>query len=196
MFTGLIEKAGKVKAIRNSGHSFQVDIIADWSDLFLGESIAVNGACLTASKIFPGGFSADLSQETIERTSFSDIKVGAIVNLERAIKAGDRFGGHFVSGHVDCTAKIAKIVRKQGGTEIKIALARNNSKYIVEKGSVAVDGISLTVSRKEHDGFWISIIPHTMENANLKDRKTGDKVNLEVDMMVKYTESLLNKDRQ
>ncbi len=112
------------------------------------------------------------------------------------MKAGDRFGGHFVSGHVDCVAKIAKIIRKPGGTELKVTIGPEHSRYIVDKGSVAVDGISLTVSRKEHDGFWIAVIPHTWENTNLKYRKTGDQVNLEFDMMVKYTESLLGKDRR
>ncbi len=196
MFTGLIEKIGQIKAIRNTGHSLQVDIYAEWSDLVLGESIAVNGACLTAARIFPGGFSADLSRETISKTSFSGIKVAAPVNLERALKAEDRFGGHFVSGHVDCSTKIAKIIHKSGGTEIKISLSPENSKYIIDQGSVAVDGISLTVSRREHDGFWIAVIPHTLEHTNLKFRKTGEQVNLEFDMMVKYTESLLHKDRQ
>jgi len=196
MFTGLIEKVGKVKAIKNNGSSSLIEIATDWPDLILGESIAVNGACLTAAKIFPGGFSTDLSPETISRTSFANIKNGALVNLERALKAGDRFGGHFVSGHIDCTARIAKIIRRPGGAEIKISVGRESSRYIVEKGSVAVDGISLTVSRKERDGFWTAVIPHTMENTNLKGKKTGDQVNLEFDMMVKYTESLLYKDRQ
>lgn len=195
MFTGLIEKIGIIKALKYSGRSVQLDIAADWSDLALGESIAVNGACLTIAKMFPGGFTADLSQETVSKTSFSGIKTGALVNLEQALKAGDRFGGHFVSGHVDCAAKIAKIIRKPGGTEIKVTIGPEHSRYIVEKGSVAVDGISLTISRKEHDGFWIAVIPHTWEHTNLKYRKTGDQVNLEFDMMVKYTESLLHKDK-
>lgn len=196
MFTGLIEQIGAVKALKNTGHSVQIDISVEWSDLALGESIAVNGACLTAARIFPGGFSADLSRETISKTSFSEIKVGAPVNLERALQVGDRLGGHFVSGHIDCTAKIAKIIRRPGGTEIKISLGLGHSKYIVDQGSVAIDGISLTVSSKEHDGFWMAVIPHTLEHTNLKFSKTGDQVNLEFDMMAKYTESLLHKDRR
>jgi len=196
MFTGLIEKTGKLKALKRTGGFPQIEIEIDWPDIKFGESIAVNGACLTAAKIFPGGFTADLSQETVSKTSFSGIKTGAPVNLERALKAGDRFGGHFVSGHVDCAAKIAKIIRKPGGTEFKVTIGPEHSRYIIDKGSVAVDGISLTVSRKEHDGFWIAVIPHTWENTNLKYRKTGDQVNLEFDMMVKYTESLLGKDRR
>jgi riboflavin synthase len=191
MFTGLIEQIGTIKAIRNAGHSAQIDIAAEWSDLVLGESIAVNGSCLTVARMLAGGFSADLSRETISKTSFSEIKAGAPVNLERALKAGDRFGGHFVSGHIDCAAKITKIIRRPDGTEIKISTGTGHSKYIVDRGSVAVDGISLTVSRKEPDGFWTAVIPHTLEHTNLKYQKTGDRVNLEFDMMVKYTESII-----
>lgn len=196
MFTGLIEQIGTIKAIKNSGHSAQIDIAAGWSDLILGESIAVNGACLTVSRMIAGGFSADLSRETISKTSFSEIKVGAPVNLERALKVGGRLGGHFVSGHIDCVSKILKMIKRSGGTEVKILLGPEYLKYIIDQGSVAVDGISLTVSRKEHDGFWLAVIPHTLEHTNLKFRKTGDQVNLEFDMMVKYTESLLHKDRR
>jgi riboflavin synthase len=196
MFTGLIEQIGTIKALKNAGHSAQIDIVAEWSDLVLGESIAVNGACLTVARIIAGGFSADLSRETLGTTTFKGHRAGTVVNLERALKVGDRLGGHFISGHVDCTAKIAKIIRRPGGTEIKISIGSGHSKYIVAQGSVAVDGISLTVSRKEHDGFWIAVIPHTLEHTNLKFRKTGDQVNLEFDMMVKYTESLLHKDRR
>lgn len=191
MFTGLIEQIGTIKAIKNAGHSAQIDIAAEWADLVLGESIAVNGACLTAARIFAGGFSADLSRETMARTTFAHIKTGSRVNLERAIKAGDRFGGHFVSGHIDCVSKILKMIKRPGGTEIKILLESDYSRYIIDQGSVAVDGISLTVSRKEHDGFWTAVIPHTLEHTNLKYRKTGDRVNLEFDMMVKYTESII-----
>ncbi|MDQ7798433.1 MAG: riboflavin synthase [Candidatus Edwardsbacteria bacterium] len=191
MFTGLIEQIGTIKAFKNAGHSAQIDIAAGWSDLVLGESIAVNGACLTVARMVAGGFSADLSRETISKTSFSEIKAGAPVNLERALKAGDRFGGHFVSGHIDCAAKISKIIRRPDSTEIKISTGSGHWKYIVDRGSVAVDGISLTVSRKEPDGFWTAVIPHTLDHTNLKHRKTGDRVNLEFDMMVKYTESII-----
>ncbi|HAD81032.1 MAG: riboflavin synthase subunit alpha [Candidatus Edwardsbacteria bacterium RIFOXYD12_FULL_50_11] len=195
MFTGLIEQIGTIKALKNAGHSAQIDIAAEWSGLVLGESIAVNGACLTVARMIAGGFSADLSRETISKTSFSGIKIGAPVNLERALKLEDRFGGHFVSGHVDCTAKISKIILRPGGTEIKISIGLGHSKYIIDQGSVAVDGISLTASRKEPDGFWIAVIPHTLEHTNLKFRKTGDQVNLEFDMMVKYTESIIKGKR-
>ena len=196
MFTGLIEQIGTIKAIKNAGHSAQIDIATEWSGLVLGESIAVNGACLTAARIFAGGFSVDLSRETMARTSFTHIKTGSPVNLERALKVGDRLGGHFVSGHIDCVSKILKMIKRPGGTEVKILLEPEYFRYIIDRGSVAVDGISLTVSRKEHDGFWIAVITHTMEQTNLKYRKTGDQVNLEFDMMVKYTESLLGKDRR
>jgi len=196
MFTGLIEQIGAIKALKNAGQSAQIDIAAGWSDLVLGESIAVNGACLTAARVIAGGFSADLSRETMARTTFGHSKTGGLVNLERALKVGDRLGGHFVSGHIDCVSKILKMIKRPVGPEIKILLEPEYFKYIIDRGSVAVDGISLTVSRKEHDGFWVAVIPHTLEQTNLKFRKTGDQVNLEFDMMVKYTESLLGKDRR
>jgi riboflavin synthase len=194
MFTGLIEKIGTLEALIISNNSAKVKIKTGWTDLVLGESIAVNGACLTVSDVSGEIFTADLSQETLKRTNFENMKINSPLNMERALKVGDRLAGHFVAGHVDGVAKVAKIVKKPQGSELKISLDRGGMKYIVEKGSIAIDGISLTISGKEHEGFWIAVIPHTLENTNLKYRKIGDRVNLEFDMMVKYTESLINKD--
>jgi riboflavin synthase len=195
MFTGLVDRTGTILALSHKGSGVQIDVAAGWDDLCLGESIAVNGSCLTAARLLPGGFSADLGRETLVRTSLGTLKAGARVNLERAIPAGGRLGGHLVSGHVDCTARITKIINRRDGSDIMILPKIQRTAYLVTQGSVAVDGISLTVARLESGGFWVSVIPHTLSHTNLGEKRTGDTVNLEFDMIAKYTESILRKGR-
>jgi riboflavin synthase len=195
MFTGLIETTGSVRSLESRGGGTRLEISVGWNDLSLGESIAVNGACLTAARLSAGGFSADLSRETMSRTTLGSIKAGSRINLERALRAGDRLGGHLLSGHVDCLSRVMKIIGRLAGSEIKIWLPPGYSQYIVSQGSVAVDGVSLTVSRREGDGFWVSVIPHTLALTNLGERRSGDPVNLEFDMIAKYAESILRKGR-
>ena len=195
MFTGLVERTGTILALSHKGSGVQIDVSAGWDDLCLGESIAVNGSCLTAARLLPGGFSADLSRETLVRTSLGTLKAGGRVNLERALPAAGRLGGHLVSGHVDCTARITKIINRRDGSDIVILPKIQRPAYLVAQGSVAVDGISLTVVRLESGGFWVSVIPHTLSHTNLGEKRTGDMVNLEFDMIAKYTESILRKGR-
>jgi riboflavin synthase len=195
MFTGIIEITGKVKTLQLKTGWALVDIAAGFKDLALGESVSVNGACLTVAAINKDGFSADLSAETLSRTTLGRMKAGQTVNLERALKLGDRLGGHLVSGHIDCTARVEKLVKLGGGWLLAVSLEGKHLKYIVNQGSVAVDGISLTVSRKKATGFETAIIPHTYNNTNLKELRTGDRVNLELDMNAKYLESLIKANR-
>jgi riboflavin synthase len=195
MFTGIIEITGKVKALQLRTGGALIDVTAGFKDLALGESIAVNGACLTVARINKEGFSADLSPETAARTTLGKLKTGRIVNLERALKLGDRLGGHMVSGHIDCTARVERLIKRSGGWLLTVSLEGKHLKYIVDQGSVAVEGISLTVSRKLTTGFETAIIPHTYNNTNLKELKTGDRVNLELDMNAKYLESLIKANR-
>ena len=191
MFTGIIEIIGTVKALQFKSSGAQIEITAGFKDLALGESIAVNGACLTVSKIIKDGFAADLSRETLETTTFKNLRAGTMVNLERALKLGDRLGGHLVAGHVDCLGRVEQVIKNSQGATIEVSADSKYLKYIIQKGSVAVDGISLTVAQKTVRGFKAAVIPHTWKNTNLQSIKTGDKVNLELDQMAKYVESII-----
>lgn len=195
MFTGLVERTGTILALSHNGSGVQVDISAGWDDLCLGESIAVSGSCLTAARLIPGGFTADLSRETLSRTSLGWLKAGSRVNLERSLQAGGRLGGHLVSGHVDCTARVTRIINRRDGSDIMISSGIQWSAYLIAQGSVAVDGISLTVARLEPGGFWVTVIPHTLAHTTLGERRAGDPVNLEFDMIAKYAENILRKGR-
>ena len=182
MFTGLVEDVGKV--LRAGGGVLVVE--TSLTDIEVGDSVAVNGACLTAVEVDGGKVTFEVSQETLSRTNLADLKAGDRVNLERALKVGSRLGGHIVQGHVDFTARIREI-RPQGGHRLlTLEIPREWSLYFVEKGSVAVDGISLTVNAVEGNFIFINIIPHTLENTNLKFRKPGDRVNIETDIIGKY----------
>jgi riboflavin synthase len=162
-----------------------------FSDLKLGDSVAVNGVCLTASSISGKTFTADVMHETLDRSSLGTLRAGSSVNLERAMAADGRFGGHIVAGHVDGLGTITDIRRDDNAVWYTIAAAKDIMKYIVEKGSVTIDGISLTVAAVSADSFKVSIIPHTAKVTTLGERKTGDKVNLENDIIGKYVEKLL-----
>ena len=194
MFTGIIEQTGIVKNIQKKRNQANITIQfgENISDLILGESISVNGVCLTVIKSGKDNFTADISEETLVRTNLGELKSLEVVNIERALKAGERLGGHFVSGHIDGTGRISKKIKKGKFILLTLEAPEEIMRYIVEKGSVAVDGISLTVASCDDKGFTISIIPHTEACTNLKGKKSGDIVNLENDMIGKYIEKFVN----
>ena len=194
MFTGIIEETGEVVEIRDNA-AFRTILVRGASvldDLRVGSSIAVNGVCLTARSINAGTFSAEMSRETLDRTSLGSLAKGAIVNLERPMRGDSRFGGHIVQGHVDGIGRIQKFDREGDAWNLEVAFPAGGSRYIVEKGSIAVDGISLTVATLPRSGiFSVAIIPHTFENTNLRKAMAGDPVNLEFDVLAKYVENLI-----
>ena len=194
MFTGIVEEKGAVKSIRLGRHSAVITVNAKkvLQDTVPGDSIAVNGICLTVTSLGPGWFTADVMHETLNRSSLSDAAAGTFVNLERAMAADGRFGGHIVSGHVDGTGVIREIRRDDNAVWFTVSAPGNIMKYIVEKGSVAIDGISLTVAAVRDNSFDVSVIPHTLGLTVLGDRCRGDIVNLENDIIGKYVEKLMN----
>lgn len=193
MFTGIIEEVGTVAEVKKNGSSSYIKIKAHkvLEDVNLGDSIAVNGVCLTVTDTDGEFFRADVMNETLSRSSLGMLKSGSPVDLERAMAAGGRFGGHIVTGHIDGTGTITDI--KNDGIAVWYTIKADSGvlKYIVEKGSVAIDGISLTVAKVTDSSFSVSIIPHTAENTVLSSKKTGDIVNLENDIIGKYVEKLL-----
>ena len=194
MFTGIVEEKGAVKSIRRGQHSAVITVSGKkvLQGTVPGDSIAVNGICLTVTSLGPGWFTADVMHETLSRSSLSDAAAGTFVNLERAMAAGGRFGGHIVSGHVDGTGVIREIRRDDNAVWFTVSAPGNIMKYIVEKGSVAIDGISLTVAAVRDGSFDVSVIPHTLGLTVLGDRCRGDVVNLENDIIGKYVEKLMN----
>ncbi len=195
MFTGIVEEVGKIQSVKTGTNSSVLTISGSviFSDLHLGDSIAVNGVCLTASSFTMNSFTADVMHETLNRSSLGKLKSGSHVNLERAMPASGRFGGHMVSGHIDGTGQITSIKKEGKATWYTIKSDRSILKYIVEKGSVAIDGISLTVGKVSHDDFSVSIIPHTAKSTILSEKVVGDLVNLENDIIGKYIEKLLHQ---
>ena len=193
MFTGIVEEVGTVKQISRGTHSAVLTIRAQTvtAHTKAGDSIAVNGICLTVTQLFPDGFSADVMHETLNRSSLGHLTIGSKVNLERAMAANGRFGGHIVSGHVDGTGHITRIRRDDTAVWYTIHTEPQILRYIVEKGSIAIDGISLTVAAVSQTDFSVSIIPHTAEFTTLHDRRIGDPVNLETDIIGKYVEKLM-----
>ena len=192
MFTGIVEEMGVIRSIRRGAHSAVLSIGAETvlSDLKLGDSVAVNGVCLTATSVDSGGFTADVMHETLNRSSLGALAPGSPVNLERAMAAGGRFGGHIVSGHIDGTGTITERRRDDNAVWYTVS-APALLRYIVEKGSVAIDGISLTVASVAADRFSVSVIPHTAAVTVLGRKRPGDIVNLETDIIGKYVEKLL-----
>lgn len=195
MFTGIIEEVGKIKNIQG-GTNYKLTIGASkiLEDIHLGDSIAVNGICLTAISWDNGSFTVDVMRETLERTSLHRLRAGSFVNLERALAANGRFGGHIVSGHIDGTGEIINIRRDANAVWYKIKTSEKIMKFIIEKGSIAIDGISLTVAKVDRSAFYVSVIPHTLENTILLRKKTGDIVNLENDIVGKYIKSFTDKN--
>jgi riboflavin synthase len=194
MFTGLVETIGEVlsrKGTDQGGVRFCVRASAIAGEVRLGDSVAVNGCCLTVSEKNGDVLSFDLLQETLARTSLGKAQIRGRVNLERALAAGGRLGGHFVQGHVDCTAAILGIEPSGADVRLEIALPAGGAQYFVPKGSIAVDGISLTVAELKESSFVVWIIPHTLAATNLGSRSAGDFVNLEYDVLAKYVERML-----
>ncbi len=197
MFTGIIEEKGKIEQIVEGSKSCRLKISAEkiFDDLKLGDSVAVNGVCLTVSELTPPLFTADVMPETLRRTGLGRLSKGSHVNLERAIQLGGRFGGHIVTGHIDGTGTIIKLIREDNAVLVTITASEYIMQYIVEKGSVALDGISLTVANVKNDNFTVSIIPHTAKETTLLDRKTGDKINIECDILGKYVKQFNNEKK-
>jgi riboflavin synthase len=197
MFTGIIEGVGTVTAVRSAGAARRLAVTADYAleKTRIGDSIAVNGACLTAVMVSGRRFEADMSPETIARTTFGAIRSGEKVNLERALRFSDRLDGHLVSGHVDGIGILETIATRSNTTVITIKMAPALSRYLIEKGSVAVDGISLTVNRCRTDRFDVSVIPHTWLATTLRLKRVGAAVNIETDMIGKYVERFLSGAR-
>jgi len=195
MFTGIIEEVGRVKSIEQHGENRRITIAAKHTpkELGDGQSVAVSGVCLTALNIRPGSFCADLAPETWARTSFSRIHEGALVNLELPMKADGRFGGHIVQGHVDGVGKLISFDRIADSENwwLNVELPRDVEKYTVFKGSLSIEGISLTVAKLEGKRCTVAIIPHTVEMTNLPSLKPGDPVNLEADLIAKYVEKMM-----
>lgn len=194
MFTGLVEETGEVLSLHTAPSggvrlSLKATLIAPTTNL--GDSIAVNGCCLTVSSKESHTLSFDLLQETLARTSLADVQPGSIVNLERALSAGSRMGGHFVQGHIDGTSEILRIEPVGADMRLQIALPPEGSRYLIHKGSIAVDGISLTIAELDEKSFTLWIIPHTRAMTNLRSRHPGDRVNLEYDLLAKYVEKML-----
>ena len=198
MFTGIIEEVGRVTSITNENDNRRLTVSSSHlvKELKKGDSIAVSGVCLTAVEITPQSFGADLAEETWNRTSFSRIKPGALVNLELPMRADGRFGGHIVQGHVDGTGKFIALDEIPGTDNywLRIEIPPELARYVIFKGSLSIEGISLTVAKVEGTHVTVAIIPHTTEMTNMKSLKTGDPVNLEVDIIAKYVEKMMQGD--
>lgn len=193
MFTGIIEEIGRVKKISLAGKSGSLEIGAKkvLEGTKIGDSIAVNGVCLTVTSLSSSTFTADIMAETVRRSSLGSLSSGSGVNLERAMAADGRFGGHIVSGHIDGTGKIARLQKEENAVWVHISAGKEILALIVEKGSIAIDGISLTVASVSDSEFAVSIIPHTASETTLLSKTTGDIVNLENDIVGKYVQKLL-----
>lgn len=187
MFTGIVEATGRV--VRVSPRELEIASALD--ELALGESVAVNGVCLTVASLAGETFTADLSEETLRRTALGRLEAGSAVNLERPLRADGRFGGHIVQGHVDGTATVTRVEQQPGSTEAWFSLPESLLRYLVEKGSVAVDGVSLTVASLDATGFSVALIPHTLGATTLAHLAQGTVVNVEVDVVAKYVQHLI-----
>lgn len=195
MFTGIVEEIGVIRHVVSGSSSGEIGIGASkvLENTKIGDSIAVNGVCLTVTSLKSDGFTADVMPETLRRTNLGSLKSGDIVDLERAMAADGRFGGHIVSGHIDGVGTITSIKKEENAVWVKISADKNIIALIVEKGSIAIDGISLTVAKLGSSDFQVSIIPHTKDETILLKKSVGDKVNLENDIVGKYVQRLLGK---
>ena len=196
MFTGLVEEIGTVSRVQTGASVCVLTVSAKTvlEDVHIGDSIAVNGACLTVCRTAGSSFSADVMPETMRRTNLGGLRPGSRVNLERAMPADGRFGGHLVSGHIDGTGTVRQLRQEGNAVWVTVAASPAVMRYIAEKGSVAVDGISLTVAAVTQQDFSVSVIPHTAAETTLLSRRPGDAVNLECDIIAKYTEKLLRQN--
>jgi riboflavin synthase len=198
MFTGIVAAVSRTVSVetRSSGAVFSLERPAGWDDVRQGESICVSGVCLTVLPGIPGeeNIVFDVSPETLRRSTLGSLRPGSRVNLERALAASDRFGGHVVAGHVDATTQVAAVVRSGDFWTFTFALSPDWARYVVEKGSIALDGVSLTVASLSASSFDVAVVPHTYSATTLGERKAGELVNVEVDVLGKYVERIL-KDR-
>ena len=197
MFTGLIEEVGEITSVTRKGNSAQITVKAGkiLKDTKIGDSISTNGVCLTVTEKTSNTFTVDVMPETMNRSNLKNFKYGSKVNLERALRVGDRLDGHMVSGHVDGLGKIANYLKEDNAVWITVEADKSLLKYIIEKGSIAIDGTSLTVAYVDDRSFKVSIIPHTGEATTLLDKKIGDEVNLECDMVGKYIEKFMKFEK-
>lgn len=198
MFTGIVEEIGTILSVKKGVKSSALTISGDliFEDMHIGDSIAVNGVCLTVTNKTKESFTADVMAETLRRSSLGSLKAGSKVNLERAMAANGRFGGHIVSGHIDGTGEIESFVKEDNAVWVTVKTPVKLLKYIIEKGSIAIDGVSLTVAYVDNQCFKVSLIPHTAANTILLSKKVGDIVNLENDIVGKYIEKLMHFDEQ
>jgi riboflavin synthase len=196
MFTGIVREVGRIRAREPRGGDLRLEVAAS-SDLLgstsIGDSIAVNGACLTVVELRGGAFAADLSNETLARTTLGDLAVGAAVNLETALRAGQPLSGHFVSGHIDGTARVLAVREDARAWRVEIELPAALARFVVGKGSIAVDGVSLTVNEVGGDSFGVAIIPHTRERTIFAGYEAGTRVNLEVDLIARYLDGIAGR---
>jgi riboflavin synthase len=197
MFTGLIEEVGRIIRIDHLGAGAKLHVASTLplAEICLGDSIAVNGVCLTVVAMSRGQLSFDVSPESMSRTIFKNLRSGVPVNLERALRLGDRLGGHLVSGHVDCIALVTDRREVSGNLVFSFRVPERYCCYLIEKGSIAIDGISLTINTVFEDGFAINVIPHTAGLTTLRNRGVGDEVNIETDLIGKYVERLLGAQK-
>ena len=196
MFTGIIEAVGRVAEVEPAGQSAALTIDAaglDMSDVAIGDSIACNGVCLTVTSLVRKGFTVDVSQETLKVTA--GFTVGTAINLEKSLRLADRLGGHLVSGHVDGVGTVTALIPVDANREISIRFPAELGRYVARKGSITVNGVSLTVNVVTTDTFSVNLIPHTLAVTNLKDLKQGDRVNLEIDLVARYVERLLSESK-
>lgn len=196
MFTGIIAAIGKIESVQAKGGDIRLQVATqnlDLSDVKLGDSVANNGVCLTVIAMTQGSLSFDVSRESLDRTSLGNVKAGSEVNLEKALAVGDRLGGHFVSGHVDGLGKVLIKQESARSVQFRFEVPLGLERYIAEKGSICIDGTSLTVNKAENNWFEVNIIPHTMQETVMKSYRVGTQVNLEVDLIARYLERLLPK---
>ena len=195
MFTGIIEEIGKVSEVNPipGGKTIKISAIKILNDISVNDSVSVNGVCLTAIEVDEQGFKVDAVGVTLEKTTFSELQISSPVNLERSLKLSDRLGGHFVLGHVNGTGVIKEIIKLGNNYLIRVNVPNNLKKYLIDEGSITIDGISLTIAELKDSTIGISIIPHTWNNTTLQYKNAEDRVNIETDVLAKYVERLTNK---
>ena len=197
MFTGIIKAKGTIRSLKRQGGDLNMTVESkelDWASFDVGESISVNGVCLTATALHPDGFDADVSMETMNVTALGDLSAGSAVNLEPSISLGERLGGHLVSGHVDCVGAVIARESDARSVRLTIEVPKEYGRYLAKKGSVCVDGVSLTINEVSAQTFEANIIPHTAEETIIGDYAVGSAVNIEVDLLARYIERLLERD--